>query len=144
MPQILSLTPCSSQPWNTAPVKKNKIKYPLTGSYSPSRAAQRMTQSLGHLPSLPFGREANTRPLTLPSDLWIISQAVLKIAITFFPPFQTSRERQVEEEEREKSLLHLQLSHPTAPELMWQVNISSALVGVEEHQRQRERQRERE
>ena len=66
------------------------------------------------------------------------------MAITFFPPFQTSRERQVEEEEREKSLLHLQLSHPTAPELMWQVNISSALVGVEEHQRQRERQRERE
>ena len=42
-----------------------------------------------------------------------------------FPPFQTSRERQVEEEERKKSLLHLQLSHPTAPELMQQVNISS-------------------
>lgn len=41
----------------------------MTASYSPSQAAQRMTQSLGHLPSLPFGREANTRPLTLPSNL---------------------------------------------------------------------------
>ena len=45
-PQILSFMPCSPQLCSPSPVKK----YPLAGSYSPSRAAQGLSQPLGHLP----------------------------------------------------------------------------------------------